>query len=100
MLISSTNNKAKISCDQFNYRVLIDGFKYSFVGSFRSNEDSSEDGCQTILHNTRIPKFFEQEKEQLDTSALYLRKRETGGFQNSKIRIEITGMKSTENLQI
>ena len=46
--------------------------------------------------------YFEQDplSEALDSPALYLRKSETGGFQNSKIRIEILEMKAADNIQI
>jgi hypothetical protein len=46
--------------------------------------------------------YFEQDpsSEALDSPALYLRRSETGGFQNSKLRIEILEMKPEDNIQI
>jgi hypothetical protein len=89
MIISSTKQREKINCEKYFYRVVIDGFNYSFTGFFQSYEGSAEDSCQSILNKTTIPRYFEQEKEALNGPAIYLRKSEAGGFQNSKIRIEI-----------
>jgi hypothetical protein len=102
MIISSTKERGKISCDQYLYEVVVDGFKYSYTGFFQSYDGSSEGACQVILNKTVILRYFEREESEAskNSPALYIRKSEAGGFQNSKIRIEIKEMKTTESIQI